>query len=143
MSPSPSAVTVLLVEDDAVEVMAVERAFKKKKIANPVVVAKDGIEALAILRAEDGRAPLQRPFLILLDLNMPRMNGIEFLHQIRSDDQLSNTVVFVLTTSKADEDRTAAYREHVAGYIVKANVGNDFVEVITLLDAYWRIVELP
>ena len=80
---------------------------------------------------------------VLLDLNMPRMNGIEFLEEIREDPRLRKLVVFVLTTSKADEDKVAAYEKNVAGYIVKSDVGNDFMRVVTMLDHYWRVVELP
>ncbi len=136
-------VNILLVEDDAVEVMAVRRAFRDNKIANPLFVAGDGIEALAMLRAEPGAQAVPKPNLILLDLNMPRMNGFEFLEEIRRDPNLHTAIVFVLTTSSADQDRTAAYNQHVAGYIVKANVGDDFFPMVTLLDAYWKLVEFP
>lgn len=131
--------TVLLVEDDEVDIMAVKRAFDKAKIANPVIVAHDGIEALEKLRSGD----VSRPFLILLDLNMPRMNGLEFLDEIRNDDDLKASVVFVLTTSKAEEDKWAAYQRNIAGYIVKENVGREFLDAVSLLDHYWRVVELP
>ncbi|MDB4976717.1 MAG: putative response regulator receiver protein [Myxococcaceae bacterium] len=136
-------VTVLMIEDDDVQVMAVRRAFRKQKIANPIVVARDGIEALEVLRGTAQTPPLPRPFMVLLDLNMPRMNGIEFLRELRSDASLKQSVVFVLTTSEHEQDKTAAYNEHVTGYIVKSNIGNDFMEVTALLDAYWKIVELP
>lgn len=122
--------------------MAVRRAFRSHKIANPLVVAGDGIEALEVLRGDKG-PPLPRPYLILLDLQMPRMNGIEFLEAIRKDPEHGTAVVFVLTTSNADKDRTAAYREHVAGYLVKSTMGQDFIHMVTMLEAYWRIVELP
>jgi CheY-like chemotaxis protein len=135
-------VQILLVEDDDVDVMAVRRAFREQKIANPVTVAQDGLEALDILRGK-GRPPLERPFIILLDLNMPRMNGIEFLDALRADPQLKNAIVFVLTTSKADEDKAAAYNKNIAGYIVKTDVGNGFIQVVNMLDRYWRVVELP
>ena len=138
-----STVNILLVEDDDVDVEAVRRGLKRQKIANPLTVAADGIEALAILRGEGDRTPLAKPFIILLDLNMPRMSGLEFLEALRADPVLSNSVVFVLTTSKDDEDKTQAYKQHVAGYIVKENVGTAFVDLVTMLDCYWRVVELP
>jgi CheY-like chemotaxis protein len=134
-----SPVTVLLVEDDQIDVMGVQRAFSKCRISNPIAVASDGMEALEILRAKR----IKKPFLILLDLNMPRMNGIEFLDAIRSDEELRDSIVFVLTTSKADEDKWAAYRRNIAGYIVKENVGEEFLDAIALLDVYWKIVEMP
>lgn len=133
-------VTILLVEDDDVDAMGVDRAFKKLKIANPVVRARDGLEALTLLRTQGA---VTRPFLILLDLNMPRMNGIEMLAELRQDPDLASSVVFVLTTSQDDKDKVAAYAQHVAGYIVKNKVGDGFLSVVQLLDHYWRVVELP
>ncbi len=136
-------VTVFLVDDDDVDVKAVRRAFRKAKIANPIMVARDGLEALAMLRGEQGHEQVPRPFIIILDLNMPAMNGLEFLTELRKDPELHNAVVFVLTTSKADEDRAASYDKNVAGYIVKSDVGDGFLNVINLLDCYWRVVLLP
>jgi len=133
-------VTILLVDDDDVDVMGVERAFKKLKILNPIVRAHDGIEGLALLRDP---IAVKRPYLILLDLNMPRMNGLEMLAELRKDQVLSSAVVFVLTTSKADEDIVEAYQQHVAGYIIKSQVGDGFLRVVEMLDRYWRVVELP
>lgn len=135
-------VNVLLVEDNDVDREGLHRAFRRHRIANPVWDAVDGIEALAILRG-DGRDRIPRPFLILMDINMPRMNGIELLKALRADDELSDSVVFVLTTSKRDEDKVAAYDAHVAGYIVKSDVGAGFIGMVTLLDHYWKVVALP
>ncbi|WP_337997079.1 response regulator [Oleispirillum naphthae] len=137
--PDAKVVTLLLVEDDDVDAMGVERALKKRRIANPLIRARDGIEALEFLRGDK----VERPFLILLDLNMPRMGGLEFIRTLRADPDLSDAVVFVLTTSKSDEDMAAAYRAHVAGYIVKSEIGNCFNDLVELLDAYWQVVELP
>jgi CheY-like chemotaxis protein len=137
------AVTVLLVDDDDVDVQAVRRAFRKAKIANPIQVASDGLEALAMLRGENGHPPIMRPYIVILDLNMPRMDGLEFLTELRKDPNHHAAVVFVLTTSKADEDRAASYDKNVAGYIVKSDVGEGFLNMINLLDCYWRVVLLP
>ena len=131
--------TVLLIEDDDIDAKSVERAFKKLKIGNPIIRAKDGVMALELLR--DGN--VSRPNLILLDLNMPRMGGIEFLAELRQDDNLRNSVVFVLTTSKDDQDKLAAYEKNIAGYIVKENLQLGFSDLVNLLDCYWKIVELP
>ena len=136
-------VTVLLVEDNEVDIEAVRRAFRLHRIANPVRVASDGVEALEILRGEGDHPRLERPYVILLDLNMPRMNGIEFLTEVRADPALQDAVVFMLTTSKRDEDRLASYQLNVAGYIIKSHVGEDFVRLVMMLDHYWRVVELP
>lgn len=136
-------VTFLLVEDDDVDVKAIERSLNELRICNPLLVARDGREALEHLRGQNGREKINTPFLILLDLNMPRMNGLEFLAELRSDPELNTSVVFVLTTSKDDRDRLSAYEKHVAGYIVKSNVANSFSEAMKLIDHYWRVVELP
>ncbi|MBC3917706.1 response regulator [Undibacterium sp. CY18W] len=138
--PQTKPVTILIVDDDDVDVLGIERALKKLKIANPIVRAHDGIEALQILRQPNGVA---RPYLILLDINMPRMNGLEMLAELRQDKTLSSAVVFVLTTSQDDQDKVLAYSKHVAGYIVKQHVGDGFMRVIEMLDRYWRLVELP
>ncbi len=138
----PSDVTVLLVEDDEVDKMAFRRTFDKLKLANPLVFAEDGIEALKILRGNDG-VTVSRPYLVILDLNMPRMNGHEFLKELRSDKNLKDTVVFVLTTSKAEEDLFAAYEKNIAGYMLKSDLSGSFLKAINMLDHYWRIVVLP
>lgn len=129
---------VLLVEDDDVDVMAVRRAFQERKIANPLTVVRDANEALAALRG-DRRPKIPRPYLILLDLKLPGKNGIEFLQELRADPEHNDAVVFVLTTSRAEEDKAAAYGEQVAGYIVKENVGDGFLPRFAALDSYWTI----
>ena len=134
---------LLHVEDDDLCLMGLNRAFKAAKIANPVSFAHDGIEALDMLRGANGRPRLPRPFLILLDLNMPRMDGIEFLKELRKDEDLKKSVVFIMTTSDANEDKVKAYNLGVAGYILKSNPANAFLEATALLDTYWRVVEFP
>lgn len=134
---------ILLVEDDEVEAMALKRAFKQQKIENPIIVAKDGLQALATLRGEDGCQAIERPYIILLDLNMPRMNGIELLDELRADADLRDSVVFVLTTSATEEDKVKAYKFNVAGYMVKSDVGEKYNKVIAMLNAYWDVVALP
>jgi CheY-like chemotaxis protein len=137
-------VNILVVEDDTIDVMALQRAFRQLNITNPLTVARDGVEALTSLRGGGAeQPPLPRPYLILLDLNLPRMNGIEFLTALRADAVLRDAVVFVLTTSNAAEDRLASYRLNMAGYIVKSNQGNDFLRVVTMLEHYWQVVEFP
>jgi CheY-like chemotaxis protein len=137
------AVNLLLVEDDEVDIQGLQRAFARSRIANPITVARDGIEALEILRGENGRTKLVKPYLVLLDLNMPRMNGIEFLETIRNDDDLRSTLVFMITTSKAEEDKQRAYGHNVAGYIVKQDPANTFMQAVSLLEHFWKIVEFP
>ena len=133
---------ILLVEDDEVEQEAIRRGFARAKMATTLHCAGDGIEALEILRGI-GRPPLPDPFLILLDLNMPRMNGFEFLTELRMDPDLRDAVVFVLTTSEIDRDRMAAYGKNIAGYILKSSLDEDFDNLVTMLDHYRQYVQLP
>ena len=137
-------INILLVEDDEVDVMNVKRAFKKNKIANPLYIASNGLEALAMLRGKDGQdavIPRSRR-LILLDLNMPKMNGLEFLHELRADPELQVIPVIVLTTSDEDRDRIEAYHLNVAGYILKPVTFSKFSEVMLTLNKYWTLCEM-
>lgn len=131
---------ILLVEDDQVDVMNVKRAFDRNRISNPLFVAGDGVEALEILRS--GQVPHERR-LVLLDLNMPRMNGIEFLRALRADEDLHATPVVVLTTSDDERDKIDAYNLNVAGYLLKPVTFVNFVETMAALNKYWALVELP
>ena len=140
---SDGVVTVLIVDDDEVDVRAIKRAIRKNCMDNPIVTARDGVEALEILRGSAATSPLDPPFLILLDLNMPRMNGLEFLEALRDDDNLKSSVVFVLTTSEDDSDIHEAYDHQIAGYIVKNEVGIHFVKLITMLEKFVITVRLP
>jgi CheY-like chemotaxis protein len=131
---------ILLVDDDTVDVINVQRAFKKNNIANPIWVAGNGVEALEMLRS--GVVPESRR-LILLDINMPRMNGIEFLRVLRQDAKLAGASVVVLTTSEDERDKVDAYNLNVAGYLVKPVDVADFVVLMAALNKYWTLVELP
>jgi len=136
---------ILLVEDDEMDVMNVQRAFKRNHITNPLYIARNGLEALAMLRGES-QAPPGLPLvrrLVLLDLNMPRMGGLEFLQELRADDQLRSTPVVVLTTSNQDLDRIEAYNLNVAGYILKPVTFTNFAELMATLNKYWALCELP
>lgn len=129
----------LLVEDDDVDILSTKRAFKELNIPNPIEVAKNGEEAMA--RLKDNTAP--KPALILLDLNMPKMNGIEFLKQIKSDDKLKVFPVVILTTSSSHVDIGKSFENYAAGYIVKPMDFTNFKEVIRKLYEYWAACELP
>lgn len=131
---------ILLVEDDEVDVLTVKRAFKTARIANPLYVAGNGLEALEKLRS--GAIPTHRR-LVLLDLNMPKMNGIEFLREVRKDPELRATPVVVLTTSTMDRDKLDAYGLNIAGYLVKPVTFSAFCELIVTLNKYWALVEMP
>jgi CheY-like chemotaxis protein len=137
---SERMLNILLVEDDEVDVMNVRRAFERNNVSNPLFVAGNGLEALEMLR--NGTVPSERR-LILLDLNMPKMNGIEFLQALRSDPELAAAPVVVLTTSNDDQDKIDAYNLNVAGYLLKPVTFSSFCERMTTLNKYWTLVEMP
>lgn len=135
---------ILLVEDDELDVMNVQRAFRKNNITNPLYTAQNGLEALEILRGQHPAVQMPRERrLILLDLNMPKMGGIEFLHELRNDRDLAPTTVIVLTTSDEERDKVEAYKLNVAGYILKPVTLMAFVEIMAALNKYWTVNELP
>lgn len=136
MTPRDRPLTVLLVEDDDVAAEAVARSFRRHGLDLPLVVAQDGAEALEILRGVHPTITIAKPYLVLLDLNMPRMTGFEFLEIVRADEALRGTVVFVLTTSESATDRARAYHEAIAGYMVKSAVGPQFAKLVGLLREY-------
>jgi len=133
-----SSKPILLVEDDSVDMMTVKRAFKDLKVVNPLVHRVNGEEALEYLRGGD-----KRPCVILLDLNMPKMNGIEFLKVAKVDEKLKTIPVVVLTTSQEEQDIVGSFKLSVAGYIVKPVDYEKFVEAIKTIELYWTLSELP
>lgn len=137
--------SIFLIEDDDGDAKAVKRAFSKERIANPIIRAMDGIEALEMLRNEADTNPLKghEPFVMLVDLNMPRMGGHQLITEIRKDPKLKHIIIFVLTTSKSEEDKMKSYALNVAGYILKERAGKDFLNLIELFNAYVKLVELP
>ena len=129
---------ILLVDDDRVDVMTAKRALKDINVTNPVYTAGNGEEAIELLRDEK----TEKPGVILLDLNMPRMNGIEFLRLIKNDASLKRIPVVVLTTSKEEEDKVESFSLGVAGYMIKPVDYIKFVEVIRTINLYWTLSEL-
>ena len=119
------------------------RGLAGAKIANPVVRARDGVEALEILKGTNGRTRLQPPYLLLVDIRMPRLDGLGLIRELRNTPALQRTVVFVLTTSDNDRDRTAAYDGHVAGYIIKSHTSQHFLQLARMLEYYLLIVSPP
>lgn len=134
---------ILLVDDDEVDVMNVQRAFRKNNIVNPLYIAHNGLEALHLLRGTSGEKIPSERRLVLLDLNMPKMNGLEFLREVRNDAALHALSVIVLTTSDDERDKVEAYNLNVAGYILKPVTFGAFVEAMATLNKYWAINELP
>ena len=130
---------VLLVEDDAIDAMTVRRAFRDLKLGNPLAHVTNGEEALQYLGKEEN----PKPCVILLDLNMPRMNGVEFMKVAKADPVLRRIPIVVLTTSTDDRDIVESYKLSVAGYIVKPVDYKKFVEAIKMIDVYWTLNELP
>jgi CheY-like chemotaxis protein len=136
------SISILLVEDDEVDVVNLKRAFKKNKIMDTLHVAGNGVEALQMLRGEGGYEQVQVK-LVLLDINMPKMNGLEFLRELRKDSKLKKTPVIMITTSNDENDKLAAYKLNVAGYILKPVSFEKFIEVVASMKAYWELIELP
>jgi CheY-like chemotaxis protein len=130
-------VNILLIEDDEVDIMNVKRAFKKNSIQNPLYIAHNGLEGLEMLRNE----LVPTPQIIILDINMPQMNGIEFLQELRQDESLKHISVFVMTTSNEDSDKMSAYNLNVAGYILKPLSFEKFIGSVATLNSYWKLCE--
>ncbi|MCU0606848.1 MAG: response regulator [Candidatus Edwardsbacteria bacterium] len=139
-------IPILLVEDDKVDVMTVQRAFKRNNIINPLHVVANGQEALDYLHnagACADQAACPTPGIILMDINMPVMNGIECLKALKADERLKKIPVIMLTTSKEECDRVESFRLSVAGYIIKPVEFEKFVEAVKVLNLYWTLSELP
>ena len=138
-----TTIDILLVEDDKVDEQGLRRAFRKAGLPHRIHLATDGVAALGRLRGDDGKPPIPRPHVVLLDLNLPRMNGIEFLQALRNDDALKDTFVIVITTSDAEEDKVRAFGLNVSGYFLKSRIGDDYAEAVALMDEYWSQLRLP
>jgi len=130
---------ILLVEDDAVDVMTVTRALKELKVTNRVDVTGNGEDAFEWLKNPQH----ERPCIILLDLNMPKMAGLEFLKIVKHDETLKRIPVIVLTTSTDEQDKIESFNLGVAGYMVKPVDYQQFVEVVKTIDLYWTLSEIP
>lgn len=139
MSQRAEDVTIFLIEDDDIDAMELYRYLHKEHITNPVVRAGDGLEALEMLKNNE----VQAPYIILLDLNLPRMNGLEFLEAIRLNPRFKHSVVFVLTTSGSNQDILASYVHYIAGYFLKEKPGEGIQNLVKMLQGYWKLVQLP
>ena len=130
---------ILLAEDDMVDAMTVKRCFEEIHITNPLIIVENGEEALEYLRDKNNT----KPAIILLDLNMPKMNGIEFLKIAKKDDELKRIPVVVFTTSKEEQDRIESFNLGVSGYMIKPVDYVQFLEIIRTIHLYWTLSELP
>jgi CheY-like chemotaxis protein len=135
----PKTTSLLIVEDDDVDYKLLMRSFAQRKIANVTVRAKDGLDAWEKIKSGE----IQKPFIVLLDLNMPRMNGKELLTEIRNDPDHTDTVVFLMTTSTDKNDIKESFSKHAAGYFLKDNVQGSIDKMVEVIDGYWQIVVLP
>ena len=133
-------ITFVVVEDDDVDMMSIERALKRIRLKNPILRAKDGIAALELLHGTDAEAAMETPYIILLDLNMPRMNGIDFLAALRKDPRTEMARVFVLTTSETDQDIMNAHAHKIMGYIFKSDLLGSLSEAIDSLEDSWMLL---
>lgn len=130
---------ILVVEDDEVDVINIHKAFNKVNIINPMYFAKDGREALDMIET----GTVEKPLLILLDINMPRMNGLEFLRELRAKTEWESTPVVILTTSNLEKDKFEAYQLKVAGYVVKPVEFVGFADAVSTIGSYWTLCEFP
>ncbi len=130
---------ILLVEDDAVDAMAIKRALKEVEAPGELKIVGNGEEALDYLRDNSN----EMPGIILTDLNMPRMNGIELIRELKNDDALKRIPVIVLTTSKEEQDRIESFNLSAAGYMIKPIDHHQFVDVVKTINMYWSMSELP
>lgn len=141
---SQKQINILHVEDDEVDAMVMQRALKKTNLTYKLHHAKNGLLALDMLRGTNGYEKINpRPNIILLDLNMPQMSGLEFLKDLRADEELKPISVYVLSTSNDDQDRVQAYKYNVAGYIIKPLSLESYVEAISILNNFWSLIEQP
>ncbi len=134
---------ILMIDDDDLPPEALVRAFRAKRRTVDLQTASDGAAALARLRGTKSQPPLPPPYVVLLDLNMPGMSGLDVLDELRADPYLAGTVVFILSTSDDPRDVEAAYARNVAGYLIKQRLSGDYGRLVDLLDRYWQAVRLP
>ena len=142
MSSDQATPSILLVEDDQMDVMNVQRELRRQNIDVPLLHARNGREALKMLRGEDDAPKIARPSLVMLDINMPRMNGLELLEVLRADPEFAGLNVFVMTTSDLESDRLKAKELAVSGYIIKPLSFDSFGEGGTSVDGFSLFLDL-
>lgn len=142
MTPTKNSPSILLVEDDQMDVMNVQRELRRQHIDAPLVQARNGREALDLLRGENGQLKIDRPGVVMLDINMPRMNGLELLEALRADPEFQDLNVFIMTTSDLDSDRYKAQQLAVSGYIIKPLSFETFGEGGTSVDGFSLFLDL-
>lgn len=144
MNPNVTPIELLLVDDDDADIFLAKRAFKKSNVLSRIQTAKNGEEGIALLRREEPFAQAVRPDLILLDLNMPRMTGFEFLEIVKADDDLKSIPAIVMTNSQSDIDMTKCYQRHANAFISKPIELADFMRIIQAIEMFWyQAARLP
>jgi CheY-like chemotaxis protein len=138
-----ASVSILLVEDDDIDAATITRGLARANILNPLIRARDGVHALELLLGTNGQKRLPPPYLLLIDIRMPRLDGLGLIRAIRGNPTLQRTIIFILTTSDDERDRIAAYDAHVAGYIVKSNAPEHYRALAGMLEYYLLIVSPP
>jgi CheY-like chemotaxis protein len=134
---------ILLVDDDPNDVELMLAALAEFNLANPVVVLRDGADALDYLRGEEAGGTSRRPVVVLLDLKMPKLNGLDVLEQLKTDDDLRMIPVVMLTSSREERDLVASYRLGVNAYVVKPVSFQEFIGAIKRLGVFWALVNEP
>ncbi len=136
-------VTVLQVDDSSFDRMMLSRAFKEGNLPYKLVSAKNGLEALELLRGSENQVPARGPCIILLDLNMPRMSGLSFLEELRGDPELKSSIVFAMSTSNHPEEIERCYEYGIAGFLDKDKVGSEYEQLISMIDKFINIIVFP
>ncbi|OUJ75549.1 response regulator [Hymenobacter crusticola] len=142
MSTAPSSPCILLVEDDQMDIMNVQRELRKHNVNVPLHIAGNGREALNLLRGENSQPKIDKPSVVMIDINMPRMNGLELLEALRSDPEFVGLNVFIMTTSDLEADRLKARELAVSGYIVKPLTFDKFGEGGSTVDGFSLFLDL-
>ena len=140
---TPDLVNILLVENDETHIADIQRSFTENKIKNPLYVARDGFEALQMLKGEKKDITVAQPRIVLLDINIPKMHGIDFLISLRRDPKLRSISVFVMTDSDEERDKVSAYDLNVAGYILKPTSFEGLTNAMLILSLYWQLCKIP
>lgn len=137
MTNAQPTIEILLVEDNEPDVLLTLEAFEEASVPNRMHVARDGVEALRFLRREGEYAQAPRPDVILMDINMPRKNGLEVLTELKADPELSCIPVVMLTTSQAEDDVRSSYQRHASGYVVKPVGFDNFLSAMKAFENFW------
>ncbi|PCJ62822.1 MAG: two-component system response regulator [Planctomycetota bacterium] len=136
-------ITFLVIDDDEIDREVIRREFLKEKYSNPIIEFENGSDALEFLKSKDKEYMDNNPLIILLDLNMPKMGGLEFLEELRKDEKLKKIIVFVMSTSEDYNDKLKSYNLFIAGYTTKGKIQDGIKKITSMLDTFWKKIEMP